>query len=74
MFVYRHRFKKNNNVFVTFSLLGGDYMIPFCQDEISTRPAGKDFTLRLHGEIHFHRGKAGPVFTRRDLVFVYKNP
>ena len=27
-------------------LLGGDYMIPACRDEISTRPAETDFTLR----------------------------
>ena len=29
-----------------------------CQDEISTRPAGADFTLRLHREIKFHPSKA----------------
>ena len=39
--------------------LGGDYMIPVCWDEISTRPAGAYFTLRLHVEIKFHHGKAG---------------
>ena len=34
-------------------------MIPACGDEISTRPAGIDFTLRLHVEIKFRPGKAG---------------
>ena len=29
-------------------------MIPFCQDEISTRPEGTGFTLGLHEEINFH--------------------
>ena len=29
-----------------------------CRDEISTRPAGADFTLRLHREIKFHPSKA----------------
>ena len=43
--------------------LGGDYMIPVCQDEISTRPAGAYFTLRLHVEIKFHHGKAGQFST-----------
>ena len=38
-------------------LWGGDYMILFCKDEISTRPAGTNFTLRLPGEISFHPGK-----------------
>ena len=32
-------------------------MIPVCRDEISTRPAGPYFTLRLHVEIKFHHGK-----------------
>ena len=31
------------------------------RDEISTSPAGIDFTLRLHEEINFHPGKAGQV-------------
>ena len=39
--------------------LGGDYMIPGCRDEISTRPADADFTLRLHAEIKFRPGKTG---------------
>ena len=34
-------------------------MIPACRDEISTRPAETDFTLRLHVEIKFRPGKAG---------------
>ena len=50
-------------VAVTSNLLGNDYMIPFCQDEISTLPAGTDFTLGLHDDIKFHRGKAGQVST-----------
>ena len=37
----------------------GDYMVPVCWDEISTRLAGKDSTLRLHVEIKFRHGKAG---------------
>ena len=45
------------------NLLGGDYMIPVCRDEISTRPAGAYFTLRLHVEIKFHHGKAGQFST-----------
>ena len=42
---------------------GGDYMIPFCRDKISTRPGRADFTLRLHGQINFHTDKAGQVST-----------
>ena len=38
-------------------------MIPACQDEISTRPAQIDFTLRLHVEIKFRPGKAGQFCT-----------
>ena len=38
-------------------------MIPVCQDEISTRPAGAYFTLRLHVEIKFPHGKAGQFST-----------
>ena len=38
-------------------------MIPFCQDEISTRPSVTDFTLRLNGEINFHPGRNGQVST-----------
>ena len=44
-------------------VLGGDYIIPFRWDEISTRPAGTDFTLRLHGEISFYPCKGGQVST-----------
>ena len=37
-----------------------DYMILLvCRDEISTRPAWTDFTLRLYGEIKFYLGKMG---------------
>ena len=38
-------------------------MIPVCRYEISTRPAGAYFTLRLHVEIKFHHGKAGQFST-----------
>ena len=38
-------------------------MMSFCRNEISTRPAGTDFTLRLHEEINFHTGKLGQVST-----------
>ena len=34
-----------------------------CRDEISTRPAEKDFTLRLHVEIKFRPGKAAQFST-----------
>ena len=34
-------------------------MNPVCRDEVSTRPAGADFTLRLHREINF-------ILARRD--------
>ena len=43
--------------------LGGDYMIPACRDEISTRPTETDFALRLHLEITFRPGKAGQFST-----------
>ena len=38
-------------------------MIPVCRDEISTRPAGRDLTLRLHVEIKFRPGRAGQFST-----------
>ena len=38
-------------------------MISACFDEISTRPAETDFTLRLHVEIKFRPGKAGQFST-----------
>ena len=38
-------------------------MISACRDEILTRPAETDFTLRLHMEIKFHSGKAGQFST-----------
>ena len=34
-------------------------MIPACRDEISTRPAETNFTLRVHVEIKHRTGKAG---------------
>ena len=40
-------------------LLGGDYMILGCRDEISMRPGGTDFILGLHVEIKFRPGKVG---------------
>ena len=40
-------------------MLGGDYMIPACRDETSTRPAETDFTPRLHVETKFRPGKTG---------------
>ena len=43
---------------LTDDQLGDNYMIPTCQDEISARPTGTDFTLRLHVEIKFRPGKA----------------
>ena len=44
-------------------VIGGNYMIPFCRDEISTRPARAEIILRLLGEINFHPGKAGHFST-----------
>ena len=38
-------------------------MIPACRDEISTRLAETDFTLRLHVEIKFRPGKVGQFST-----------
>ena len=37
-------------------------MIPVCRDEISTRPARTDFTLRLHVEIKSSPGKVLKFF------------
>ena len=51
--------------------LAGVYMIPVCQAEISTRPAGADFILRLHGEIKFLPGKAEQFSTWYLFRFVY---
>ena len=42
----------------TISKSDDDYMIPFYRDEISTRPAGTDFTLQ---ETYFRPGKAEQV-------------
>ena len=49
---------------------GGDYIIPVCREEISTRPAGKYFNLRLHVEIKICPGKAGQFSTWRVFRFV----
>ena len=38
-------------------------MVPSFRDEISTRPAGTDFTLRLHGENNVYPGKGEQVST-----------
>ena len=38
-------------------------MILFCRNEISTRQAGADFTLQLHGEVNFHPDKVAQVST-----------
>ena len=46
-------------------------MIPVCRDEISTRPARTDSTLRLHGEIKFQRGKVGQFSTWYLFRFVH---
>ena len=43
--------------------LGGDYMTPVCRGEISTCPAGTDFTLKLYGKIKFHPDKVGQSST-----------
>ena len=45
-------------------------MIPVCRDEISLRPAGTDFTLRLHVEIKFRPGKERQFSTWHLLRFV----
>ena len=45
-------------------------MIPVYRDEISTRPAGTDFTPRLHGEIKFHYDKERQFFTWYLFRFV----
>ena len=50
---------------------GGDYMIPACRDEISTRPAEADITLRLHEEIKFCPGKVGQFSTWYLIRFAY---
>ena len=54
-------------LFSTFRLdflaLRGDCMIPFCRDEISTRSAGTDFTLRLQWKINSRPGEAGQFST-----------
>ena len=45
-------------------------MIPVCWDEISSRPAGTNLTIRLHEEIKFCRSKAGEFSTWHFLRFV----
>ena len=45
-------------------------IIPVCQDEISTRPAGIDFALRLYEEIKFYPGKARLVFDQICIHFL----
>ena len=46
-------------------------MILASQNEISTRPAETDFTLRLHDEIKFRHGKAGQLSTWYLIRFAY---
>ena len=62
MMKFRHFPQKNCQTFLVLTV-GGDYMIPICRDEISTRPAGTDFTLRLHWGIKLHPGKVGQFST-----------
>ena len=58
------KFSKLDNVILKSKFFDfGDYMIPVCRNEISTRPAGAYFTLRLHVEIKFQHGKAGQFST-----------
>ena len=52
-------------------LLGGNYMILVCQDEISISPARLDFTVRLHKEVKLHLGKMGQFPTWYLFRFVY---
>ena len=51
--------------------LGGEFLIPICWNETSTRTAGAGFILRLHGEIKFHSGKVGQFSTCYLFRFVY---
>ena len=44
-------------------VLGGNYMIPVCRDDISTSPARIDFTVRLHEEVKLHLDKIGRFST-----------
>ena len=41
----------------------GDYVIAASRNEISTRPAETDFTLRLHVEVKFRGRKTGQFST-----------
>ena len=52
-------------------LLGEDYMIPACRDEISTSPDETDFNLRLHVEIKFRPSKARQFSTWYLIRFAY---
>ena len=47
-------------------------MILVCRDEISTRPAGTDFTLRLYSEIKFHSSKEGKLCPGKAEPLQYK--
>ena len=44
-------------------IIGGDYMIPACRNETSTRPAETDFNSRLNEEIKFRPPKTGQFST-----------
>ena len=46
-------------------------MIPVSRDEITTRPSGTDFNLRLHGETKFHPVTGGQHSTLYLFRFVY---
>ena len=63
-------FPNNFGLKFFFNYYGGDYMIPTCRDEISTRPAETDFTHRLHVEIKFCPGKAEQFSTWYLIRFV----
>ena len=52
-----------------YAHLGRDYMIPDCQDEISTSPAATDFTIRLHVKIKLCPSKTGQFSTWHLIRF-----
>ena len=54
-----------------YIFLVDNYIIPVCQDGISTRPGRTDFIPRLHGEIKLHPGKAVQLTTWYLLRFVH---
>ena len=61
-------------------VLGGNYMIPVCRDDISTSLARIDFTVQLHEEIKFHLGSFLPdicfdlyTFSLQTFVKIFIN-